>query len=80
MAATVESLVSYGTDSDSDNETKSNASPENVDPDALAHLQPLKSGKTMSLALLNSAPEVAVKVSELARQSSWLLIKLANVR
>ncbi|XP_029503035.1 pre-mRNA-processing factor 17-like [Oncorhynchus nerka] len=61
MAATVESLVSYGTDSDSDNETKSNASPEKVDPDALAHLQPLKSGKTMSLALLNSAPEVAVK-------------------
>uniref|UniRef100_A0A8C7IH54 Cell division cycle 40 homolog (S. cerevisiae) n=1 Tax=Oncorhynchus kisutch TaxID=8019 RepID=A0A8C7IH54_ONCKI len=61
MAATVESLVSYGTDSDSDNETKSNASPEKVDPDALAHLQPLKSGQTMSLALLNSAPEVAVK-------------------
>ncbi|XP_021456398.1 pre-mRNA-processing factor 17 [Oncorhynchus mykiss] len=61
MAATVESLVSYGTDSDSDNETKSNASPEKIDPDALAHLQPLKSGQTMSLALLNSAPEVAVK-------------------
>uniref|UniRef100_A0AAZ3RUG5 Cell division cycle 40 homolog (S. cerevisiae) n=1 Tax=Oncorhynchus tshawytscha TaxID=74940 RepID=A0AAZ3RUG5_ONCTS len=61
MAATVESLVSYGTDSDSDNETKSNASPEKVDPDALAHLQPLTSGQTMSLALLNSAPEVAVK-------------------
>ncbi|CAB1340061.1 unnamed protein product [Coregonus sp. 'balchen'] len=61
MAATVESLVSYGTDSDSDNETKSNVSPEKVDPDAIAHLQPLKSGQTMSLALLNSAPEVAVK-------------------
>uniref|UniRef100_A0A4W5LNG9 Pre-mRNA-processing factor 17 n=1 Tax=Hucho hucho TaxID=62062 RepID=A0A4W5LNG9_9TELE len=61
MAATVESLVSYGTDSDSDNETQSNASPEKVDPDALAHLQPLKSGPTMYLALLNSAPEVAVK-------------------
>uniref|UniRef100_A0A6Q2ZD88 Pre-mRNA-processing factor 17 n=1 Tax=Esox lucius TaxID=8010 RepID=A0A6Q2ZD88_ESOLU len=55
------SLVSYGSDSDSDNETQSNRSPEKIDPDALAHLQPLKSGQTLSLALLNSAPEVAVK-------------------
>uniref|UniRef100_A0A674A7J5 Pre-mRNA-processing factor 17 n=1 Tax=Salmo trutta TaxID=8032 RepID=A0A674A7J5_SALTR len=56
MAAT---LVSYWCDSD--NETKSHVNPEKVDPDALAHLQPLKSGKTMSLTVLNSAPEVAVK-------------------
>ncbi|XP_036842764.1 pre-mRNA-processing factor 17-like [Oncorhynchus mykiss] len=56
MAAT---FVSYW--SDSDNETKSHVNPEKVDPDALAHLQPLKSGKTMSLSVLNSAPEVAVK-------------------
>uniref|UniRef100_A0A8C8HRK0 Pre-mRNA-processing factor 17 n=1 Tax=Oncorhynchus tshawytscha TaxID=74940 RepID=A0A8C8HRK0_ONCTS len=56
MAAT---LVSYW--NDSDNETKSHVNPEKVDPDALAHLQPLKSGKTMSLSVLNSAPEVAVK-------------------
>eukprot|EP00063_Salmo_salar_P068407 XP_014043242.1 PREDICTED: pre-mRNA-processing factor 17-like [Salmo salar] len=56
MAAT---LVSYWRDSD--NETKSHVNPEKVDPDALAHLQQLKSGKTMSLTVLNSAPEVAVK-------------------
>ncbi|XP_045551853.1 pre-mRNA-processing factor 17 [Salmo salar] len=52
-------LVSYWRDSD--NETKSHVNPEKVDPDALAHLQQLKSGKTMSLTVLNSAPEVAVK-------------------
>ncbi|XP_064864568.1 pre-mRNA-processing factor 17-like [Oncorhynchus nerka] len=56
MAATLGSYLS-----DSDNETKSHVNPEKVDPDALAHLQPLKSGKTMSLSVLNSAPEVAVK-------------------
>uniref|UniRef100_A0A8C7HAN7 Cell division cycle 40 n=1 Tax=Oncorhynchus kisutch TaxID=8019 RepID=A0A8C7HAN7_ONCKI len=39
--------------------------PEKVDPDALAHLQPLKSGKTRSLSVLNSAPEVALKVREI---------------
>lgn len=58
-------LVSYWRDSD--NETKSHVNPEKVDPDALAHLQQLKSGKTMSLTVLNSAPEVAVKVREIAR-------------
>nr|XP_029486747.1 pre-mRNA-processing factor 17-like [Oncorhynchus nerka] len=56
MAATLGSYLS-----DSDNETKSHVNPEKVDPDALAHLQPLKSGKTMSLSVLNSAHEVAVK-------------------
>lgn len=62
MAALVGSLVAYGSDSDSENEPESKTNKEVVDPDALAHLQPLKSGKPTSLAL-NSAPEVAVKVS-----------------
>nr|XP_023692683.1 pre-mRNA-processing factor 17 [Paramormyrops kingsleyae] len=61
MSAVVGSLVSYETDSDSDNETQSNTSPEKLDPDAIAHLLPLKCGKNTSLALLNAAPEVAVK-------------------
>ncbi|XP_026111502.1 pre-mRNA-processing factor 17-like [Carassius auratus] len=61
MAAAAASLVSYGSDSDSENESKSGTSPEKVDPDALAHLQPLKSGSVTSIAVLNSAPEVAVK-------------------
>lgn len=65
MAASVGSLVSYDTNSDSDNETDSTPEPEKVDPDSLSHLQPLKSGKT-SLVVLNSAPEVAVKVKTLA--------------
>lgn len=66
MSAAIASLVSYGSDSDSENETETKASPEKVEassPDATAHLRPLKSGPTMSLAVLNSAPEVAVKVS-----------------
>ncbi len=66
MSAAIASLVSYGSDSDSENESESNTSTEKVDlvdPDATAHLKPLKGGHTMSLAVLNSAPEVAVKVS-----------------
>ena len=66
MSAAIASLVSYGSDSDSENESESYtgvAKVEPVDPDAMAHLKPLKSGPTMSLAVLNSAPEVAVKVS-----------------
>uniref|UniRef100_A0A667Z3M3 Cell division cycle 40 homolog (S. cerevisiae) n=1 Tax=Myripristis murdjan TaxID=586833 RepID=A0A667Z3M3_9TELE len=61
MSAAIASLASYGSDSDSENESESNTSPEKVDPDATAHLKPLQSGPTMSLAVLNSAPEVAVK-------------------
>uniref|UniRef100_A0A673IJK0 Pre-mRNA-processing factor 17-like n=1 Tax=Sinocyclocheilus rhinocerous TaxID=307959 RepID=A0A673IJK0_9TELE len=60
-AAAAAFLVSYGSDSDSENESKSGTSPQKVDPDALAHLQPLKSGSVTSVAVLNSAPEVAVK-------------------
>ncbi len=66
MSAAIASLVSYGSDSDSENESESNTSAEKVDPmspDATAHLKPLQGGHTMSLAVLNSAPEVAVKVS-----------------
>uniref|UniRef100_A0A8D3D7E6 Pre-mRNA-processing factor 17 n=1 Tax=Scophthalmus maximus TaxID=52904 RepID=A0A8D3D7E6_SCOMX len=47
MSAAISSLVSYGMDQ--------------VDPDATAHLKPLQAGQTMTLAVLNSAPEVAVK-------------------
>ncbi|KAM4633534.1 pre-mRNA-processing factor 17 [Polymixia lowei] len=61
MSATIASLVSYGSGSDSENESESNTSPEKVDPDAMAHLKPLQSRPTMSLAVLDSAPEVAVK-------------------
>ncbi|KAJ8275237.1 hypothetical protein COCON_G00098620 [Conger conger] len=61
MSAGVASLVSYGTDSDSDNDAEANIKPMMTDPDAIAHLLPLNSGKKTSLALLNSAPEVAVK-------------------
>lgn len=66
MSAAISSLVSYGSDSDSENEPESITGVtkvEPVDPDAMAHLKPLKSVPTMSLAVLNSAPEVAVKVS-----------------
>lgn len=66
MSAAIASLVSYGSDSDSENEAESTATPEKVEaasPDATAHLRPLKTGPTMTLAVLNSAPEVAVKVS-----------------
>lgn len=66
MSAAIASLVSYGSDSDSENETESTAGTEKVDaatPDATAHLRPLQTGRTMSLAVLNSAPDVAVKVS-----------------
>lgn len=62
MSAAIASLVSYGSDSDSENESESRTGVENVDPDATAHLKPLQCGNTMSLAVLNSAPEVAVKV------------------
>uniref|UniRef100_A0A8B9JFF0 Cell division cycle 40 n=1 Tax=Astyanax mexicanus TaxID=7994 RepID=A0A8B9JFF0_ASTMX len=61
MAAVLGSLVAYGSDSDSENEPESSTSPEKTHPDAVAHLQPLKSDRTTSLAVLNSAPEVAVK-------------------
>lgn len=60
------SLVSYDSNSDSDNETESTPAPQKIDPDAFAHMQPLKSRKTTSLVVLNSAPEVAVKVNYLA--------------
>lgn len=66
MSAAITSLVSYGSDSDSENESESNTGVEKVNPvcpDATVHLKPLQSGHTMSLAVLNSAPEVAVKVS-----------------
>lgn len=66
MSAAISSLVSYGSDSDSENESESNANAAKVgpvDPDAMAHLKPLQPGQAMSLAVLNSAPEVAVKVS-----------------
>lgn len=62
MSAAIASLVSYGSDSDSENESESNTSAEKadpVDPDATAHLKPCH---TTTLAVLNSAPEVAVKV------------------
>uniref|UniRef100_A0AAX7SPK7 Pre-mRNA-processing factor 17 n=1 Tax=Astatotilapia calliptera TaxID=8154 RepID=A0AAX7SPK7_ASTCA len=49
MSAAIASLVSYGSDSDSENESESNTSVEKVNP------------SSMSLAVLNSAPEVAVK-------------------
>ncbi|XP_003971799.1 pre-mRNA-processing factor 17 [Takifugu rubripes] len=64
MSAAISSLVSYGSDSDPENDSESNKSTEKEDqthPDATAHLQPLESGHTMSLALLNAAPEVPVK-------------------
>ncbi|KAJ8355685.1 hypothetical protein SKAU_G00184790 [Synaphobranchus kaupii] len=61
MSASVASLVSYGTDSDSDNDAEANIKPEKTDPDEIAHLLPLNSDKMTSLAVLNSAPEVAVK-------------------
>lgn len=65
MSAATSSLVSYGSDSDSENDSESNTSTEKEDqthPEAKAHLKPLESGHTMSLALLNAAPEVPVKV------------------
>lgn len=65
MSAAISSLVSYGSDSETENESEANTSTEKEDqtsPDATAHLKPLESGPTMSLALLNSAPEVPVKV------------------
>ena len=71
MSAAVGSLVSYRSDSDSENDSESNASPQHVDPDAVAHLLPLKSNKTMSLAVLNAAPEVAVKVRFVRSHTSF---------
>ncbi len=63
MAEVASSLVSYCSDSDSENESESGTSPQKVDPDALAHLQPLKPGSISTIAVLNAAPEVAVKVN-----------------
>uniref|UniRef100_A0A3B4A1C0 Pre-mRNA-processing factor 17 n=1 Tax=Periophthalmus magnuspinnatus TaxID=409849 RepID=A0A3B4A1C0_9GOBI len=63
MSAAIASLASYGSDSDSENESESNTTNEADDPDPTAHLKPLQSTKTMALAVLNSAPEVAVKES-----------------
>lgn len=65
MSAAVSSLVSYGSNSDSEDESETKIDAKKVDPndpDATAHLKPLQQGHTMSVALLNSAPEVAVKV------------------
>ncbi len=70
MAAAAASLVSYCSDSDSENESESGTSPQKVDPDALAHLQPLKSGSITTIAVLNAAPEVAVKVNKKRAASS----------
>ncbi|TRY86749.1 hypothetical protein DNTS_004239 [Danionella cerebrum] len=61
MAAPAISLVSYGSDSDSENEAETRNNSEKDDPDSMVHLQPLKSGGITTLAVLNSAPEVAVK-------------------
>lgn len=66
MSAAIASLASYGSDSDSEIESESKTSSEKVDPmdpDATVHLKPLQSGNVTTLAVLNSAPEVAVKVS-----------------
>lgn len=64
MSAAISSLVSYGSDSDSENESESNTTKEKDNSDATAHLKPLQSSQIMTLALLNSAPEVAVKVRQ----------------
>uniref|UniRef100_A0A1A8EXG4 Cell division cycle 40 homolog n=1 Tax=Nothobranchius korthausae TaxID=1143690 RepID=A0A1A8EXG4_9TELE len=66
MSAAIASLASYGSDSDSENESESKPGTEKVapvEPDATAHLKPLEPGSKTSLAVLNSAPEVAVKES-----------------
>ena len=63
MSSAIESLVSYCSDSDSENESDSSSRHDINDPDATAHLKPLPPGPTMTLAVLNAAPEVAVKVS-----------------
>uniref|UniRef100_A0A8C5CII2 Pre-mRNA-processing factor 17 n=1 Tax=Gadus morhua TaxID=8049 RepID=A0A8C5CII2_GADMO len=63
MSSAIESLVSYRSDSDSENESDSSSRNDINDPDATAHLKPLPSGPTMTLAVLNAAPEVAVKES-----------------
>lgn len=67
MSAAISSLASYGSDSDSEHESETIAGAEKEDQanqDATVHLRPLESGQTMSLAVLNSAPEVSVKVSK----------------
>lgn len=61
MSAAIASLAGYGSDSDSDSDGESRTSTENASQDATAHLRPLGSEKTLSLQVLNSAPEVAVK-------------------
>uniref|UniRef100_A0A1A8B9G5 Pre-mRNA-processing factor 17 n=1 Tax=Nothobranchius furzeri TaxID=105023 RepID=A0A1A8B9G5_NOTFU len=66
MSAAIASLASYGSDSDSENESESKPGTEKVapvEPDATTHLKPLQPGYKTSLAVLNSAPEVAVKES-----------------
>ena len=63
MSSAIESLVSYGSDSGSENESESGSGPDIDNPDATAHLKPLTGGPTMTLAVLDAAPEVAVKVS-----------------
>lgn len=75
MSVGMASLVSYGTDSDSDNEAETNTK---TDPDAIAHLLPLSSGKNTSLSVLNSAPEVAVKVRQILCISISLLAEISS--
>ncbi|MBN3270603.1 PRP17 factor, partial [Polyodon spathula] len=61
MSAAIASLEVYGSDSGSDSDGESRTSTDNASQDATAHLRPLGSEKTLSLQVLNSAPEVAVK-------------------
>ncbi|MBN3274254.1 PRP17 factor, partial [Polyodon spathula] len=61
MSAAIASLASYGSDSGSDSDGESRTSADHASQDATAHLRPLGSEKTLSLQILNSAPEVAVK-------------------
>uniref|UniRef100_A0A672KFC3 Pre-mRNA-processing factor 17 n=1 Tax=Sinocyclocheilus grahami TaxID=75366 RepID=A0A672KFC3_SINGR len=54
MAAAASSLVSYGSGSDSENESEFGnvTSPQKVDPDAAAHLQPLKPALSSKMLLI----------------------------
>ncbi|KAK6488457.1 pre-mRNA-processing factor 17-like [Huso huso] len=61
MSAAIASLEVYCSGSGSDSDGESRTSTDNASQDATAHLRPLGSEKTLSLQVLNSAPEVAVK-------------------
>ncbi|KAG7254718.1 hypothetical protein CRUP_023941 [Coryphaenoides rupestris] len=63
MSSAIAPLVSYGSDSGSENESETASDHDSTDPDATAHLKPLPAAPTMTLAVLNAAPEVAVKES-----------------